>query len=145
MKHLLKSYLQITAVMAINVGLLYALLILLSPDSGQRIGGLEVADGDNVKLERNLALLDEQTFAGFHANLRRIIDYCGAPDGYVGQIEGDLGLIYYYNRFGTKDWVAYVTLKRGMLTGISYNDSGVNDHSHYKDWAFSDKDIPTFR
>jgi hypothetical protein len=144
MKHLLKSYMQITVVMVINVGLLYALLTLLSPDSGHRIGGLEVADRDNVKLERNLALLDEQKFAGFHANLRRIIEYCGAPDGYIGQIDGDLGLIY-YNRFGREDWVAYVTLKSGMLTGISHNDSSVNDHSRYKDWEFSDNDIPTFR
>lgn len=145
MKHLLKSYLQITAVMAINVGLVYAVLTLRFPGSGPQVDGAEVENGENVNVERNLNLLTQKLFEGYHANLRHILDSCGSPDGYMGQIDGDLELIYYYNRFGTKDWVAYVTLKNGFLTDIGYNGATVNDHSDFIKWAFSDKDIPTYR
>ncbi|MEO5915275.1 MAG: hypothetical protein ABIS50_13655 [Luteolibacter sp.] len=145
MKHLLKSYLLITAVMAINLGLFYAVLTFVVPDSDHAYDSLKTADGDSAKLERNLSLLNKQIFDGYHADLRNIINYCGVPDGYAGQIEGDLVLIYFYDRFGKEDWVAHLSLKNGFLTGIGYNNSSVNDHSQWTEWKFSEADIPTYR
>jgi hypothetical protein len=145
MKTLLKYYLVITAVMVVNFGVIYGVLYLIDANSHSEQEAYEPANGDNIKLQENLSRISQQSFDGYHANLRQILASCGVPDGAYGSIDGDLNLIYYYDRFGTKDWAAYVTLKNGFFTGVGYNDSKVNDYSIYKKWDYQDSDIPTYR
>lgn len=145
MKRLLLDYLKITGVTAINFGLLFAVISLLSYNSDRGVVRSGAADGGDAGLEWNLALLDERTFQGYHANLRHVLNSCGPPGGYIGKIDGDLNLMYRYQRADGADWVAYASLKNGFLTGVGYNESSINDHSKYMDWEFTDDDIPTYR
>ncbi len=147
----LKVYAIVTLVMVVNVALLWGVSSLFAPPpqprytSWQDVPGLEPAGGDKAKASSNLRALEDMRFKGMHANLRVILRYCGEPDGYAGDLHGDLALLYYWSRFGHKDWVAYVSLKGGYLIGVGYNGSSVNDHSGYKDWDIKEADIPTYQ
>ena len=145
MKTLLKNYLVITAVMVVNFALLFGVDYLITQYSSREIEAYQSANGDNIKLQENFSRMSQQSGEGYHANLRHILATCGVPDGYHGNIDGNLDLLYYYDRFGTKDAAAYVSLKNGFFAGIGHNDSSVNDHSNYQKWQYKDEDIPAYR
>jgi len=148
-----RSYLAMTLVMVINVGLLLGVLALTvfrhplmnGLQEWQESSELRPAQGNSAVVEENLTKLSGLAHRGLHADLRAMLRLCGEPDGYMGDINHDLELLYLYNRFGKKDWAAYVTLRNGFFTGVGWNDASVNDHSPYKKWDIQEKDVPTFK
>jgi hypothetical protein len=145
-----KTYLIITLVMAINICLMVAILHLFVPrgpviTSWEDIPGLEIPKGDPKVIQENLGRLSTLHMKGIHPDLRVVLKYCGKPDGYVGDLHSDLYLVYFYNRFGDKDAVAYVTLKEGFVVGVAHSGSSVNDHSTLKAWDIPDSKIPVYK
>ena len=146
-KKIAKTYAIITVIMVINLAIFYFIAEYYFSKQKQEVGynELHYAQGDNLTKDENFSRLGQQVLEGKHANLRHLIETCGVPDGYQGDIHGELELIYLYNRFAEKDWVAYISIKNGFVTGIGYNDSSVNSHDQYKPWDISMKDIPSYK
>ena len=72
-----------------------------------------------------------------------LLGRCGHPDSYLrDDLDGSLMLAYFYDRNGTRDWVAYVDLVHGFVTEVGFNDATVNDHSSFEPWPFEEGDLP---
>lgn len=80
--------------------------------------------------------------AGRKPGLKELLGRCGKPDSYFPVNGSEMVLAYFYDRFGTKDWVAYVDIEEGVVTSVGYNDASVNDHSDFLPWEFGDGVVP---
>jgi hypothetical protein len=153
----LRTYLAVTVILVINIAIaIGGLTFWLNPwerhgtpgpdfPLGHGIEGFKPAKGGSALVDENLSRLSSLSRDGLDVDLRALLQLCGEPDGYMGDISSELNLTYFYDRFGKKDWVAYVTLKHGMLARVGWNDASVNDHSEYKKWDIPAKDIPIYK
>ena len=153
----LKTYLVVSLVMLINaalaVGLLWVVVLVgtrtMSPSfqmtSWEEIPGLKEAKGDRALIAENLDRLNLLCQKGLHANLRTLLKHCGKPDGYCGDMHGDLQLLYSLDPAGAKGRTGNVDLKGGFVVGLSYMDSAADGVSGYKQWDIQGGDIPSYR
>ena len=100
---------------------------------------------DFESLEFRLGLIASEAVEGNHPSLTELFKQCGEPDSYVEGGDGELLVAYFYDRFGKDDWVAYVTVEKGLVKEVGFNGASVNDHSDFKPWSFEEGDIPGFK
>jgi hypothetical protein len=76
-----------------------------------------------------LAVLEGETLSQ-----EDVLGYLGPPD-LVCRTNGYTEMAYFYDRFGDKDWVAYVVLKQERVEDIGLGPADASDYSDWQSWS----------
>ncbi len=79
-----------------------------------------------AKFEQLALALSDKALSGSPPTEAEMVRTLGPPDlMQSGPAAGDASFVYFYDRFGRKDWAVFASFQSGQLT-IGYNDASVN-------------------
>ncbi len=88
----------------------------------------------------SIELYDMKAAEGMHVDLQTFLNRVGPPDGYRGDVDKDLHLLYRLNDSGKKR-IAYVCFRSRFLLRVGCNIEGANDDSSFQPWDVSEDEV----